>query len=176
MAYCIRAWDETKSTPLDAFGNVPLLKTTGVAIVLATLLEEVQRVEDAYTVYEDAFMHMVSKKGGSANAGPKDPPDAESDLGKRFMSQLGEDEKLRVAAISYKLGELAFVLQKTAKEEEKWLVWSVMTSMIATANVTAGKSVDSDEVIRLPLLSEPHGPAAPFEALGSFYARHGEVK
>jgi hypothetical protein len=56
-----------KSLPLNLFGSEPLLKTTGIAIVLAGVLEDDGKKEEAYKVYKEAQVSICSRKVKSSS-------------------------------------------------------------------------------------------------------------
>ena len=100
-------------------------------------------------------------------------------------------EGIRAVSIACKLGQLAQELQKPVADEEKWLVWSVdaLLKIIikeglrtdvnnnnnGTRNVTKSVQSTLDE-LSLPSWAMSHNFAAPFEALGTFYARQGKIE
>jgi hypothetical protein len=165
-----------KSLPLDSFGSDPLLKTTGVAITLAGVLEDNGEKEEAYKIYQEALRHLQSTYLNL-------PPDAPlPDLDKETLKRLTNPEKMRAAALAYKLGGMAPELGKPDKEQEKWLTSSVNAVSVAALEAPAGS--DKAEKIpsarrlhimgsdmRLPDWAKNHSIAAPFEALGSFYSK-----
>lgn len=169
-----RAWETTLSTPITAFKDEPLLKTTGVAITLAGILEQSNRRNEAYEVYKDALRQMAAQ--GSQN--PTTPAELTTDLLKTFTVS----ERIRAISIAYKLGELAHDLQKPLEEEEKWLVWSV-EALLKT--VMHGPEQQAKEVLNvstrvdelgLPPSAMLHNFAAPFEALATFYSQRGRIR
>lgn len=188
-----RAWEKTKELSIEEFGDEPVLKTTGIAIAYAGILEQENKLESAYNVYEDAFWELRT-----TGVGIKLPPstiDNRPDLGVESLKSLSNAEKMRAIALSYKLGELAHELNKP-EEEEKWLTWSV-ESIIRTvlhapapSAVAVVRSKGPEELGRksqpprarvlveqlgLPSWTVRHDIAAPFEALATLYAKQGNV-
>jgi hypothetical protein len=88
------------------------------------------------------------------------------------------EDKLRAISIAYKLGELAHTLQKPLADEEKWLIISVDTLLTIIRWEAPGRGSSeirkSLEELELPSWAMLNDFAAPFEALGSFYARTGK--
>ncbi|RDB30872.1 hypothetical protein Hypma_005891 [Hypsizygus marmoreus] len=163
--YLRRAWETSKTLPLDAFGAQPHLKTSGIAVCLAGVLESNGKVDKAYDVYVEALSQLQEVGTKELLSGP---------------------ENLRAVAISYKLGELAALLQKP-EEEEQHLVWAVealLKSILPTRGPNTGEhhsqASDSDALAITTELSLPDWAtntdiAAPFEALGTYYAHAGKL-
>ncbi|EDR07975.1 uncharacterized protein LACBIDRAFT_297524 [Laccaria bicolor S238N-H82] len=165
--YLRRALDTSKKIPLTEFKTLPYLKTSGIAICLAGVLEEDGKVEEAYKVYEDALLqlqHVMDAK----------------------PQELKGQEKMRAVALSHKLGEMAHDMHKPREEEEKWLVLSVETILKSVLQAPAGSQADQNgsrhdiqvmvEELALPGWVVQQDIAAPFEALGSFYSRTGNIR
>lgn len=162
-----RAWETSKKLPLTEFKTLAYLKTSGIAICLAGVLEEDRKLEEAYKVYEDALLqlqHVMDAK----------------------PQELKGQEKMRAVALSHKLGEMAHDMHKPQEEEEKWLVWSVETILKSVLQAPAGNQADQNgsrhdiqvmvEELALPSWVVQQDIAAPFEALGSFYSRTGNIR
>lgn len=178
------AWETVQTLPLETFGHDPLLKTTGIAIVLAGVLEDDGKKEEAYKIYKEALRHLQS-----AHLELPPPPDSDSDSDSDFnlggmenLKPLSPPERLRAAALSHRLGYLASELKKPEKEEEKWLVWSVNAIIMTVMEAPAGEEKVTPRGknlhimggdMRLPSWATDHDFAAPFAALGSFYADRG---
>ncbi|KAF8149961.1 hypothetical protein B0H34DRAFT_802091 [Crassisporium funariophilum] len=185
--YLARAWETTKSLSLDTFKPHPLLKTTGVAIVLAGVLEEDHKLEHAYRIYEEALWQLRTANlavPSSSSADATNTTPSRPDLGPETLKHLSGPEKMRSVALAYKLGELASTLHKPREEEEKWLVWAVQAIVTSVLEpVAAVEVVDGEnhavvlmaEELKLPRWVTKHDIAAPFEALGGFYAKVGNV-
>ncbi|KIM39870.1 hypothetical protein M413DRAFT_186178 [Hebeloma cylindrosporum] len=188
--YLTSAWERAKSMPLDSFGDEPLFKITGIGIALAAIYEQENKPERAYQIYEDALWQLRSARLNL----PPSTPDKRPDLGIETFKVLSSAEKMRSVALAYKLGEMAHKLQKAPEEEEKWLVWSVEAILrtvldappVAAAEVvqrvnpgTANQGPNITvlvEQLGLPAWTIEHDLAAPFEALGSFYAKVGKAR
>ncbi|KAF8637891.1 hypothetical protein AX17_002514 [Amanita inopinata Kibby_2008] len=172
-AYFQRAWSTAKSLPPSEFSPQPYLKTTGIAIALASTLEEMDKADQAYDVYVDALSHIQE-------AGTKTP--------------LTIDEQLRGVALSCKLGEMAHILGRGEDQEERWLVWAVevilknvmVNEPRRSLKVKEGEHISTEQTgssgtshgihsaptdLELPAWVSVTDIAAPFEALGSVYAR-----
>lgn len=177
--------------PLDAFGDLPLFKITGIGIALAAIYEQGSRLEKAYQIYEDALWQLRSARLEL----PPSTPDKRPDLGIETFKVLSSAEKMRSVALAYKLGEMAHKLHKPPEEEEKWLVWSVEAILrtvldappVAAAEVVHRVSPETTtnqglnitalvEQLGLPTWTVEHDIAAPFEALGTFYAKVGRAR
>lgn len=98
------------------------------------------------------------------------------------LKLLAPPERMRAAALCHKLGGMASELKKPEEEEQRWLNWSVNAILMAVMNAPAGSEKISSPTktlhimgsdMRLPSWAKEHDIAAPFEALGSFYAERG---
>ncbi|KAF8633504.1 hypothetical protein AX15_001416 [Amanita polypyramis BW_CC] len=162
----VRAWSIAKSLPPVELAPQSYLKTTGIAIALGSMLESIGRLDQAYDVYSDALSHLQE-------AGSKTP--------------LSIDEQMRGVTLSCKLAEMANILARGSTEEEKWLVWAVevilKNVMVSDpARIRRGEEGDAGPQVKPSEESESLGLpdwvsgtdlAAPFEALGTLYARAG---
>ncbi|KAI0732716.1 hypothetical protein C8Q72DRAFT_816637 [Fomitopsis betulina] len=166
--YLRRALETALSLPLEIFAPSPHLKLSGIAIALASTLEDAERPEAAYEVYSDALTHLRAANAASPLSGP---------------------ERLRAVAIASKLGEMAEAYQLPVAEEERWLTYAVEELMRLLRDETAKGTLvvegDSELVDKTPLmLAELEMPpwvtktdvGSPLEALGRFYAREGNVE
>ncbi|KAF6764148.1 hypothetical protein DFP72DRAFT_415123 [Ephemerocybe angulata] len=177
-----RAWETAKSLPVEKFGEYPFLKLSGIAIALAGAYDASGNTELAYEIYQEALSQLQDFTTPGAES---------SDASSRSLrGDLSTAERVRAVAISAKLGELARKLHKPPMEEEKWLAYSVETvlrdimGVESVKNEVTAKDRDSDEIAKdvteamklPPLWALRHDLAAPFEALGSFYARNGNPK
>jgi len=177
--------------PHDTFGSEPLLKITGIGIALAAVYEQEYKLEEAYQIYEDALWQLRSSRLEL----PPSTADQRPGLGIETLKVLNSAEKMRSVALAYRLGELAHKIHKPPEEEEKWLVWSVeaiLRTVLDTPPVAAAEVVHRVgpgsarnqgpnitalvEQLGLPIWTIEHDIAAPFEALGTFYAEVGKVK
>ncbi|KAF8887616.1 hypothetical protein BD779DRAFT_507254 [Infundibulicybe gibba] len=149
-----RAWTWTKATHNAMFAPEAYLKTSGVAICLADILERSGKMDAAYDVYTEAVEHAPNSPSGL--------------------------EHMRIAAIAFRLGELAPVLLKTAKAEEKWLTMAVeRTLQVITGPRPKSENPDAQTValeLDLPTWVSKTDAAAPLEALGTFYADAGKLE
>jgi hypothetical protein len=168
-----------KTLPIDTFGTDPLLKTTGIAIILAGVLEDDNKKEEAYNIYKEALWQLQSTY---LNLPPPDAP--QPDLGgMENLKLLTPPERMRAAALSHRLGRLAQELKKPEEEEEKWLTWSVNAILMAVMEAPAGSEKVAPPSSRklnimggdmgLPSWARDHDIATPFEDLGTFYANRG---
>ncbi|KAF8808729.1 hypothetical protein BYT27DRAFT_7188693 [Phlegmacium glaucopus] len=173
--YLKKTWEKAKSLPLDLFKPDPLLKISGIAIVLAGVLELDGKKEEAYNVYKEAFWKFQSAYLGL-------PPDAPpSEMGTETLKLLTGPEGMRAIAIAYKLGCMASELGKPDEEEEEWLTWAVTAILKVVMKVPAGSGEHTkaenlyvmSQDLPLPVWSRVHDLAAPFEALGTFYLKRG---
>lgn len=158
---------------LEQFGIHPYLKTTGIAITLAGVLEADGKQEQAYQIYQEALNLLQEGPGNTTS---------------RLRTGLSAPERLRGVAIAHKLGELAEELHKPEEEEEKWLVYSVETVLrdimgatpAATVSIEKGEGKEelSDLMghLKLPVWATSHDIAAPFEALATFYSKAGKIR
>ena len=160
---------------LEEFGLQPYMKTTGIAITLAAVLEADGKHERAYQVYQEALSQLQEN---------------DTDPTSRLRRGLTAPERMRGVAIAYRLGELAEQLHKPEQEEEQWLVYSVETALRDIMHATPKSDVSIEKVgpegkveasgmveqLKLPMWATSHDLAAPFEALGSFYSKVGKVR
>ena len=170
--------------PQDAFGDEPLLKITGIGIALAAIYEQGNKLERAYRIYEDTLWQLRS----AGRQLPPSSPNTRPDLGIETFKVLSSAEKMRSVVLAYKLAEIAHKIHKPSEEEEKWLVWSVEAilhtvldaSPVAVSSGTAnnqGPNITAlVEQLGLPAWAVEHDIAAPFEALGTFYAKMGNAR
>lgn len=136
---------------------------------------------------------------GEQGLPPPSTRDTRPPLGVETLQGLSSADKMRAVALAYKLGELAHALGRPRAEEERWLVWSVeaiLRTVLDTPPVgavevvrTVGTGAEGGvggaearpnlkvlvEQLGLPLWAMRHDLAAPFEALGTFYAEEGNV-
>ncbi|KAG5721884.1 hypothetical protein E4T56_gene14778 [Termitomyces sp. T112] len=171
-----RAWEKSKTLPIKDFKDQPHLKTSGIAVLLASILEADGKRERAYDIYLESFEQLQQ-------AG---------------MEELSGPEKLRAIAIAYKLGEMANKLQRR-EDEESHLVWAVETILKSVFRLgdqpegseqadhancvletARAQSRNPDTLTMLSELSLPEWAtktdiASPLEALATFYAEAGRV-
>jgi hypothetical protein len=113
-------------------------------------------------------------------------------VGTETLKLLTDPEKMRAAALAYKLGCLASELGKPEEEEEKWLTWSVNAILVTAMEAPAGSGMKEvarippsppnggkmfvmAQDMRLPSWSRNHDISVPFEALGTFYSKQGKI-
>lgn len=162
-----RAWETAQALSVECFGAQPYLKTSGIGIALAGVLEDNNLPQEAYEAYSAVFAHLQAVR-----------------------SRLSGPERLRAVAVACKLGEMAEAYQQPPEEEEKWLVWAV-EELLRTVQDSQGAAAGTDgsplrdgEQASRTMLSELDLPGwvsksdfgAPFEALGAFYSRVGKVE
>lgn len=184
-----RAWETAKSLPLERFGEDPLLKKTGIGIALGGLLEDCKNLKHAYNIYEETLWLL---RTAYLNVPPSNF-DSRPDLGVETLKGLTKGDRMRAVALSYKLAELAQNLGKP-QEEEKWLVWGVEATLRTVLDAPPMAAVDVltvrqghweivegprskvlVEQLGLPSWTTQLDIAAPFEALGTFYAKSGNI-
>ncbi|KAF9484755.1 hypothetical protein BDN70DRAFT_871998 [Pholiota conissans] len=185
IQYLARAWDTARTIPRETFGDQTLLKISGIGITLAGALEEHGQIEKAYAIYQDVLWYLRT-----AYLGPNVAHLKNADLGTETIKVLTSAEKMRAIALAYKLGGLAHELDKPAEEEERWLVWSVEALLLTVLDATPTGKMEAVntrdaqnaphvkviiENLGLPDWCEGYNIAAPFEALASFYSRHGNA-
>jgi len=152
------------SLPISLFAPEPHLKISGIALSLASVLEQNHKPERAFEVYEEALGKL--------------PKTLEALTGK---------EKLRAVGIAYKLGEMAEVVKGKEEKEERYFAWAVEALVKSMKDDVEGGTGGSQEMIshgddpvvkelQLPEWATKTDVAAPFEALGSFYVRTGKLE
>lgn len=173
-----RAWEKSKILPVEVFKDEPYLKTSGIAVLLASVLEADGNCEKAYDIYLES-LEQLQQAG--------------------MEQELSGPEKLRAIAISYKLGEMAAKLGRR-EDEERYLVWAVEAILKSVFRLgeqpegseqanplshaletTRSQPRDPDTRTMLSELSLPTWAtktdiASPLEALGAFYAEAGRVE
>ncbi|KAL4247743.1 Protein Mrg3-like protein [Abortiporus biennis] len=176
--YLQRAYETSLTLPLDKLSTEPYLKLSGIASVYGEVLEKNGKAQQAYEVYSNILQLL-----------------------KDNLKELSGRERVRAAAISYKLGEMAEEYQQPAEEEEKWLVWSVEEMLRIVRDNKLGlltspsiftpswstsqgekqrqQEQSKDETVDLSELDLPRwittmDLVGPLQALGSFYGRTGK--
>ncbi|KXN89334.1 hypothetical protein AN958_05832 [Leucoagaricus sp. SymC.cos] len=160
-AYFQRAWETAKALSIEHFKSQPYLKTSGIAISLGEVLEGDERNSEAYNVYADT-LKQLQNAGIPTMTGP---------------------EKMRAVALAYKLGDLGTSLEKPKEEVEKWLTFAVETVLkhvLEMPALTKGADEEADNQVIIAELGLPDWVstvdiAAPFEALGTFYSKAGQL-
>ena len=166
VLYRPSALETALSLPLDLFAPEPHLKLSGIAVSLASVLEDDNKPQEAYEVYSTVFERL------------------------RKAGKLSGKERLRTVAIAYKLGEMAEIYQLPVGEEERWLVYAVeemLRLLKDEQQVTRGvreedahnatgeqdQSLTLDELDLPPWVNQTD-VVAPLQALGSFYNKVGK--
>jgi tetratricopeptide (TPR) repeat protein len=124
-------------------------------------LEENHKLERAFEVYEEALERLPERWDG-----------------------LSGKEKLRAVGIAYKLGEMAGAMTGKEEKEEGYLAWAVESLLKSVKDDSERKtregfesrSENSNDALQLPEWATNIDIAAPFEALGSYYARTGKLE
>ncbi|WFD29481.1 hypothetical protein MSPP1_000490 [Malassezia sp. CBS 17886] len=161
----------------ERLGADPLLKTTGIAIALAGVLEEENKWQDAALVYVDALEEVLQQGAHSSDA-----PRA-----------LTRAETMRAIVLAQKVGELAQRADvvvppfphpdtRTAEPAEGYMVWSV-ESLLRLLRAAEQPDTDTDTAapaalseLGLPPWTTPQDLGASVEALGALYAKHDLVE
>jgi hypothetical protein len=163
----------------------PYLKLSGIGIALAGVLEEDDRPQQAYEVYVDVLKDLQTRKElglGKEKQRPPPPP-----------PPLSERERMRIVAVAHKLGEMAEMYQQPQEEEEKWLTMAVEEVLrvvkdmqdVAKKGREKEKEKEKEKVkavktllddLELPPWVSRTDIGAPFESLGAFYARAGNIE
>lgn len=154
----LRAWQTARTLPLEAFGEDPFLKLTGIPIALSDVLETEEKTEAAYNVLSEAYASLQAPAARGTLSG---------------------SERIRAVALAHKLGELAETLQISLEEQERWLEDAV-TVLLKTIMPERKENEEREEhpslaQLQLPLWVRKDDVGAPLEALGAFYARTGKV-
>ncbi|KZP03094.1 hypothetical protein FIBSPDRAFT_879742 [Athelia psychrophila] len=179
--YLRRAYQTAIELPLSTFEPNAYIKLTGIAIALASVLEDDGRAREAWDVYVEALSPPLTNTLSSKLASSS----------KTGVSTA--DERLDVArqmAIGHKLGEMAEAYEFGDAEEEKWLSYAVERSLDlqrihqeATAPAQDGREgVYSQLKTLLADLSLPGWTAearvqhaAPTASLAAYYSRKGAL-
>ncbi|KAI0760396.1 hypothetical protein C8Q74DRAFT_224617 [Fomes fomentarius] len=163
--YLRRAWNTAQTLPLSAFSSEPHLKLSGIAIVLAEVLESANRPGEAYETYSTTLAQL-----------------------RAAQSKLSGRERMRAVALAYKLGEMAEVYQRGPEEAEHFLTFAVEEVLRiikdeASASSISGRGKEKEEdgeagamlaELELPWWVRKVDVAAPLEALARFYASEGK--
>ncbi|KLO19404.1 hypothetical protein SCHPADRAFT_865317 [Schizopora paradoxa] len=182
--YLNRAWETIKTLPNEALAPEPYMKTSGVAIALAEVLEADNRPLEAYAIYEEAL--QLARPSLKVDPSSTDKPEA-PETKAQTPAVLNLRERKCTVAIALKLGEIAEQHDLPAADEEKWLSYAVSEVMRilqedhTNAGSPAPKAKDNeDNIMDLPLpgwvsLSKTE-MATPMERLASFYRRQGKYE
>ena len=159
-------------------GSDPYLKLSGIAALLAEVAPERRAKEVLQSVWD---------KGDVSTSASSDSP-GDGDTSNDWVAYtLTSEERLRRVAVACKLAELC--ANEEGEEEEKWLVWAVEEVLrlagVQTENGgSVGGTARSDSNSTSVVLAELELPSwmrrvdlgAPLAALGSVYARKGNVE
>lgn len=188
--------------PIEAFKSQPYLKTSGIAICLAEALEQDHKDEGAYQIYADALNQFVRYDAEANARGAASKQDTSAAAATGRNDPVSGHEKLRAIAIAYKLGEEAGRLHKPKEVQEQWLTWAVeeILRSIPMKKVSSAAEFKFDDVdsgvksqaehrqhnddesrgtiieLGLPVWARALDIAAPLEALGTYYARLGNLE
>lgn len=176
------AYQTASALPVSALGADPYLKLSGIAAVLAEVAPERRAKEVLQNVWE--------KGDPSTSALSGSPGDGSSSGNTDWAAYtLTNEERLRRVAVACKLAELC--ADEEGEEEETWLSWSVEQVLgLAGLETKSGASgsgpttTRSDNASTSVVLAELALPTwmrrvdlgAPLAALGSVYARKGNVE
>lgn len=159
------ALDIARTIDASRLGENALLKTTGISIALASVLEEQNKWQEAALVYVDALDEVLQPQA----QGP------ESRMERQPV------ERMRGVALAQKIGELAQrkdvlvpVMQEgpttvTTEPSESYLAWSV-EEMMRLVQVSATHGPVHLDDLHLPSWVGRQDLGASVEALGAFYA------
>ncbi|KAH8087148.1 hypothetical protein BXZ70DRAFT_541465 [Cristinia sonorae] len=181
--YLTRALETALALPLTDLSPNPHAKLSGISIVLGEVLETNHKPDEAYAVYVAALERLQRAIGEGSSKG------AEGGV------TVSGPERVRAAALAFKLAEMAEEYSQPEAEEEKWLVYAVeeLLRVLRDTQTHAGKQkadssrdvaedvkgggysdkVDLDE-LELPAWVRRDDVVAPLERLGAFYGRTGK--
>jgi hypothetical protein len=172
------AYQTALALPLSVLGTDPYLKLSGIAAVLAEVSPERRAKEVLQSVWD---------KGDVSTSASSDSPGDASSSNDWATYTLTNEECLRRVSVACKLAELC--TNEDGEEEEKWLVWGVEEVLrlagVQTKNEdSVGGTVRSESTSTSLVLAELELPSwmrrvdlgAPLAALGSVYARKGNVE
>src|SRR5271170_3689773 len=114
-----RAWETAQTLPIETLAASPYLKLSGIGIAFAGVLEENDRPQLAYDVYVNVLKHLQKKRSTAA-----------------------AEERMRIVAVAYKLGEMAEMYQQPPEEEEKWLSLAV-EELLRLAKASPRENLDT---------------------------------
>lgn len=174
------AYQTASALPLLVLGSDPYLKLSGIAAVLAEVTPERRAKEVLRSVWDKG---NASTSTSSASQAPGNN-DNNNDWAAYTLTN---EERLRRVAVACKLAELC--TNEDEQEEEEWLVWAVEEVLrlagVQTQNGdAAGFTARSEGTLTSVVLAELELPSwmrrvdlgAPLSALGSVYARKGNVE
>ncbi|KAH8113961.1 hypothetical protein DFH11DRAFT_1509828 [Phellopilus nigrolimitatus] len=147
--HLMKAWEVVRTLPSSALSPEPYLKISGIAIVLAEVLEADREFEQAYAVLSAAIALLVPSLQVSSSPSPSSSSSSSSPSGSTgheppvFRSLRSSPsgvtgpeeysaahptpttrERMRAVALALKLGDMAEMLARPA-EEEHWLSYAM---------------------------------------------------
>ena len=174
------AYQTALALPLSVLGSDPYLKLSGIAAVLAEVAPERRAKEVLRSVWDKGDASTATSSASSA-------PGNDNNSNDWAAYTLTNEERLRRVAVACKLAELC--TNEEEQEEEKWLVWAVEEVLqLAGVQTKNGDSTSgtprSEGTLTSVVLAELELPSwmrrvdlgAPLSALGSVYARKGNVE
>ncbi|KAH0835839.1 hypothetical protein J3R83DRAFT_9708 [Lanmaoa asiatica] len=176
--FLARAFQTALALPLSVLGSDPYLKLSGIAAILTEVAPERRAKE---------VLRSVWAKGDVSNFASSDFPGDSNGSNDWAAYTLTNEERLRRVAVACKLAELC--TNEEEEEEERWLVWAAEEVLrlagVQTKNGdSAGSNARSDSTSASVVLADLELPSwmrrvdlgAPLAALGSVYARKGNVE
>lgn len=177
--------EKARSLPLDDLSPEPHLKISGIAIVLAEVLEANNQPEEAYKVYMNAlseirqhnielspehFVQKITPNSEAVNTIQRDPDNTPA-----IRNSLTRAERVRTVALAYYLGGMAEKYGQSTDEQEKWLTYAVteMMRILAEDRINKKNVKNIEERLDLPVGLTLTDVAAPMEALGAFCVKNG---
>ncbi|THH30607.1 hypothetical protein EUX98_g3572 [Antrodiella citrinella] len=109
--YLARALETALTLPLVELTPDPHAKLSGIAIVLGEVLETNNKPEKAYEVYVAALERIQDA--------------VRQQKGQHVAIRVSGPDRVRAAALAFKLAEMAEEYSQPEAEEEKWLVFAV---------------------------------------------------
>ncbi|KAG0146757.1 hypothetical protein CROQUDRAFT_132927 [Cronartium quercuum f. sp. fusiforme G11] len=132
-------------------GKIDWMKRSGIGIRWATMLENLDRLEEAKKIYEIVYADLLAAKG------------------------LTEPERMRAVAVAHKLA----VLSQDDQDIEAYLTWSVEEVLRITLPTDQNQENQQKIImgeIELPEWASGAQVGPCLEALGDFYARKNHPK
>ena len=170
------ALETALTLPLNDLTPNPHAKLSGIAVVLGEVLEANGKPAEAYEVYAAALERLQNAI--------KQQQTLPAEI------RVSGPERIRAAALAYKLGEMAEMYSQPAQEEEKWLVYAVeelLRVLRDTRTPAKGRNVTDEggpnsdgnpslqlDDLELPAWIKRDDVVAPLERLGAFYSRTGK--
>lgn len=162
------ALDLARTLDPSRLGDDILLKTTGIAIALADVLEQDNRMQEAAHTYLDA-LDEVLQRGAYAHAAPAVRTPQERMRGVALAQKIGDMASHGVTLPPLDMGETL----QTEDPAEGYLSWSVSELLrLVQAQERTGASPVMLADLHLPPWVDTQEVGGSIEALGAFYARH----